>query len=187
MSTNGAILIDGAAVENVLPWLYQSYPEHQPRPLLLGTAYEALMDIGPILLDAPSGSALQRDWAGGVAELQHGIWLETTLPIDQLFSSLQRRLRIHSPDGREFWLRIADARPLRLAWKSGATWPAGFWHGASCLWLRSEQGPIKAWVNDTPELDCAPHEIGLKAQVVLDWPLLEALTQDMDSTKEAVV
>jgi hypothetical protein len=53
MSTNGAILIDGTAIENVLAWLYQSYPDHQPRPLLLDTPYEALMEIGPILLDAP--------------------------------------------------------------------------------------------------------------------------------------
>jgi hypothetical protein len=184
MTTNGVLLIDGAQIENALAWLYQHYPDHQPQPLLLETPYEALMEIGPILLDAPSGSALQRDWAGGVGGLQHGIWLETTQPVNQLFSSLQRRLRIHSPDGREFWLRIADARPLRLVWKAGATWPAGFWHGVSCLWLRNEQGPIKAWINDTPELDCAPRENGLNAQVVLDWPLLEALTQDMDSTKE---
>ncbi|MCJ8170470.1 DUF4123 domain-containing protein [Atopomonas sediminilitoris] len=184
MNTSAAMLIDGTAIENVLPWLYQHYPEHQPRPLLLETPYEALMDIGPILLGAPAGSALHRDWAAGLAELQQGLWLETTLPIDQLCASLQRRLRIHSPDGREFWLRLADARPLRLAWKAGATWPPGFWHGISGVWLRNEQGPLKAWGNDAPDLDCAPHENGLKAQVVLDWPLLEALTQDMDSTKE---
>lgn len=187
MSNSGAILIDGAAIENVLAWLYQNYPDHQPRPLLLDTPYEALMGIGPIMLDAPPGSALQRDWAAGLAGLQHGLWLETTQPVDQLFASLQRRLRIHSPDGREFWLRIADARPLRLAWKNGAAWPTGFWHGVSCLWLRDQQGPMKAWINDTPELDSAPHENGLNAQVILDWPLLEALTQDMDSSKEAVV
>lgn len=184
MTTSGALLIDGATIENVLAWLYQHYPDHQPRPLLLETPYEALMDIGPILLDAPEGSALHRDWTGGIADLQQGIWLETILPIDQLFSSLQRRLRIHSPDGREFWLRIADARPLHLAWKTGATWPTGFWHGVSCLWLRNERGVIRTWINDTPEHDCAPRDNGLEAQVVLDWPLLEALTQDMDSSKE---
>jgi hypothetical protein len=187
MNTSGAILIDGAAIENVLAWLYQHYPDHQPRPLLLDTPYEALMEIGPILLDAPSGSALQRDWTAGLADLQHSIWLETTLPIEQVFSSLQRRLRVHAPDGREFWLRLADARPLRLAWKAGATWPPGFWHGISGLWLRNERDPIKTWINDTPELDCAPRENGLKAQVILDWPLLEALTQDMDSLEETAV
>lgn len=184
MITSGAILIDGAIVENALAWLYQNYPEHQPYPLLFETPYEALIDIGPILLYAPSGSALHRDWAAGLAGLQQGLWLETTLPVEKVFASLQQRIRIRAPDGREFWLRLADARPLRLAWKAGAAWPSGFWHGISGVWLHDEMGPTKAWINEAPDLNCTSFENGLKTQAILDWPLLEALTLDMKCPEE---
>ncbi|MNJ63002.1 hypothetical protein D3C77_588630 [compost metagenome] len=69
---------------------------------------------------------------------------------------------------------MADARPLRLAWHAEAQWPEGFWPGIACLWLRNEGGPFPAWVNEDPSRDCAAPN----ARIVLDWPLLDALTQE---------
>ena len=182
MSAYGAILIDGAAFNNALAWLYQNYPNHQPRSLLAATPYQALKAVGPILVDAPAGSALQRDWLAGADRLRDAVWMEAQIPINELSAALQRRLRILSPDGREFWLRLADGRPLRRAWEAGAQWPAGFWHGISSVWLY-DNCPVQAWRNLEPELDCAPKPQGLQAQLTLDWPLLEALTQDVGPEK----
>lgn len=185
-SQGGAVLIDGAQFDQALVWLYQQYSSHQPMPLLSTTPYAPLAEVGPILLEAPLGSPLHRDWWRGDEAFQHAVWLDIELPIGQVFTSLQRRLRVRSPDGREFWLRMADARPLRHAWLAGANWPDGFWHGVRGLWLRHDSAAVCAWHNPAPEWDCVPTGIGSNAQATLDWPLLEALTTDMDSPQEAV-
>lgn len=183
----GALLIDGASRDHLLAWLYQNYPSHQPLPLLFETPYAALMETAPILIDAPRNCALHNDWNQGVETLRNAVWLQTRLPTDQLFKILQRRLRVRSPDGREFWLRMADARPLLQAWKANAVWPPGFWHGIDSLWLQDTNGPVLAWHNDQPELDSVAVAPALEAPTVLDWPLLEALTLETDRPEEAAV
>jgi len=186
MTNSGALLFDGASRKKALAWLSQTYPEHSLRPLLQGTAYKALADIGPILLDADQGSALHVAWLQGSPDLQHAVWLKTRVKLDQLHTSLIRRLRIRSPDGREFWLRLADARPLLNAWRAGSQWPSGFWHGVEEIWLQGSSGPLKAWDNASPELDATRPSQSIDAQITLDWPLLVALAQDTDSTPETV-
>ena len=102
---NGAILLDGARYESATAWLYQCFPSHQPRPLLLGTAYEPIADAGPILLDAPVGSMAYDAWRHGT-EIKDGLWLESDASMDDLQHILQRRLRIFTPEHRELWLRL---------------------------------------------------------------------------------
>lgn len=187
MTSAGALLFDGASRKKALVWLSQTYPEHSLRPLLHGTEYKALADIGPILLDAEEGSALHNAWLQGASDLQHAVWLKTEVALDQLRISLMRRLRILSPDGREFWLRLADARPLLKAWQAQVQWPAGFWYGITEIWLRNQDEPFNAWSNDAPEFDCTIATRDINAQITLDWPLLEALAQDKESTPEAAV
>ena len=177
MNSNGALLFDGASRRQALIWLASEYPQHSLFPLLQGTAYAALADIGPILLDADPDSPLPTAWSQGQPGLQHSVWLRTCLQPDDLASSLRRRLRVRSPDGREFWLRLADARPLLNAWQTGQRWPTGFWHGVIEVWLGSANGPLQAWQNDTPEQDGTTPASTLNAQVRLDWPLLSALAQ----------
>ncbi|KKN94044.1 hypothetical protein LCGC14_0193080 [marine sediment metagenome] len=180
----GAILIDGAGLDNAFGWLYKNYPSHQPRPLLFDIPYVSLMHLGPILIDASEGSALYLAWTQGAEGLRNSVWLETIQPIDQIFSSLQQRLQVRSPDGRTLWLRMADARPLRKAWEVGAEWPAGFWYGISSVWLLSDGEPRLAWINEEPGLDCAPRADSANKQIMLDWPLLEALAQGTDNLEE---
>jgi hypothetical protein len=187
MTNTGALLFDGASRKKALVWLSQTYPEHSLRPLLHGTAYQALADIGPILLDAEEGSALHTAWLQGSPDLQHAVWLRTEVSLDRLRTSLMQRLRILSPDGREFWLRLADARPLLNAWQAQVQWPAGFWYGITEIWLRDRDGPFSAWSNEAPERDCSIATQDINAQIILDWPLLQALAQDKESTPEAAV
>lgn len=183
-TNHGALLIDGASHDHILAWLYQHYPSHQPLPLLLETPYAVLQDLGPILIDAPRHSPLYDGWNSGVIELRYGVWLETRLPTDQLFHSLQQRLQVRSPDSRTFWLRLGDARPLLRAWKAGAQWPQGFWHGIGALWMHDEQGPIRTWRNEQPELDLVTLSDTFTAHITLGWPLLDALTQEPEPSQE---
>src|SRR5690606_12108757 len=157
----------------------------EPRLLLRHTAYEGIAEFGPVLVQADEGSPLYSAWWQGQADLLSAVWLESTMPAERLLKVLQRRLRIHAPDGREFWLRLGDTAPLRKAWLGGAQWPADFWHGVSAVWLQHDGALIPAWPNQNPEVDCAPTDSGLAAQITLDWPLLEALTLTKDSDKEA--
>src|SRR3546814_10398262 len=73
---NGAILLDGARYENATAWLYQTFPSHQPWPLLLNTPYEAIAEAGPILLDAPMGSPAYEAWKHG-SGVKDSVWLES--------------------------------------------------------------------------------------------------------------
>lgn len=181
---NGALLLDGARYESATAWLYQSFPNHQPLPLLLGTAYEPIADAGPILLSAPMDSPAYEAWLHG-SEIKDGVWLESDASVDELQGILQRRLRIFTPDHRELWLRLGDARPLYLAWQRGAKWPEGFWHKISRVWFQRKGVAFCAWLNEQPEKDTAPADLGVTAQLALDWPLLEALANPDDTAQDA--
>lgn len=181
----GFLLFDGASRKQALAWLCQTFPEHSPLPLLLGTPYSSLAEIGPILLNANAGSALHDAWYQGGSELQHAVWLKSDFALHDLRATLQRRLRILSPDGREFWLRLADGRPLRNAWRADAQWPVGFWHGVREVWLHDGGTPLLAWSNPSPERDETIASEPLAAQITLDWPLLEALAHSETTLQEA--
>lgn len=181
---NGALLLDGARHEHATAWLYQHLPGHQPWPLLAGTAYESIADAGPILLEAPLGSPPYEAWKHG-NEIHDGVWLESDASITTLYRTLQRRLRIFSPDQRELWLRLGDGRPLLHAWKSGTQWPEGFWHCIEGVWLRSGGSAFCAWRNECPQHDLAAGDLGLSAQLTLDWPLLRALANQDDIAQDA--
>lgn len=185
MIGRGFLLFDGASHKQALAWLCQTFPEHSPRPLLQGTAYEALAELGPILLEANAGSTLHEAWAQGRDELLTAVWLKSDFALPDLRNALQRRLRIFSPDGREFWLRLADGRPLLNAWRVHTHWPNGFWHGVQQVWLRDHDAPVLAWSNVYPELDTTRPQNTLDAQITLDWPLLEALAQHEPHLQDA--
>ncbi len=185
MKETGALLFDGASRKKALIWLSQHYPEHSLNPLLQGTEFEALRDVGPILLDADEGSPLHIGWSQGAPELKHSLWLKTSASQSELYASLQRRLRVFSPDRREFWLRLADARPMLNAWHAHAQWPNGFWYGVCEVWLYGQSGPFKVWENHTTHYDCTTATQGISAQIMLDWPLLEALAQSEPTSQEA--
>lgn len=187
MASTGVLLFDGASRKRALVWLSKTYPEHSLSPLLYGTQFEALGDVGPILLDADEGSLLQKAWFQGSPDLQYAVWLKTEKGLPELYTSLRRRLRVYSPDGREFWLRLADSRPLLRASEAKVQWPEGFWHGVSEVWLQRHGRAFKAWENQTPEHDCTCSAEDINAQITLEWPLLEALAQESESSQEAAL
>lgn len=187
MTQTGALLFDGASRKKALIWLSQTYPAQSASPLLYGTPFEALGDVGPILLDADEGSPVHQAWLRGSADLQHAVWLKTCASQNALYTSLSHRLRILSPDGREFWLRLADARPMLRAWQASTKWPEGFWFGVKEVWLHDQRHAFMAWKNEAPEYDCAVTVEGVKKPVMLDWPLLEALAEENTSPQGATL
>lgn len=182
-ANRGVLLVDGARYEEAFTWLYERYAEHSILPLLSGTDYEPIAEAGPILIDAPQGSTPHHAWRSGT-DMQSAIWLESERSAEELWAMLQRRLRILAPDGREYWLRIADAQPLYQAWSDGAQWPDGFWHGVERVWLLHQGNIFCAWHNRSPQHDAAPLNTGIDAQLTLDWPLLEALARTAETTQE---
>lgn len=179
----GALLIDGARYDSAFTWLYEHYGEHSILPLLSNTAYEVVAEAGPILIDARKGSKAHNAWLNG-SDMQSAMWLESTASTEELWAILQRRLRILAPDGRQYWLRVADASPLQQAWSSGAQWPEGFWYRIERVWLQHEGQTFCAWHNQNPQHDAAPLNTGIDAQLTLDWPLLEALTRSAETTQD---
>lgn len=182
----GALLFDGASQRNALVWLSQTYPEHSLSPLLFGTPYDALADVGPILLEADQGSRLHSDWLQGSAVLENAVWLSTAVGQNSLYDSMQRRLRVRSPDGREYWLRLADARSLINVWQAQALWPEGFWPGIREIWARYQRRACKIWKNPSPMNDCSNTVDDMAGQITLDWPLLEALACNNEAAQEVV-
>jgi|SRR5450830_121474 len=176
MTHPGFLLIEGVCFDAARAWFRQHYPGHQAVSLLANTPYSSIADAGPFLLEALPGSPLRFDWWQGDSTLGRGIWLSSRLTPAKLFVSLQRRLKVHGAQGREYWLRLGDAGALRRTWESHAPWPAGFWHGVDSVWLRHQGAPLCAWKNTAPEQDAAPANIGLAAQIVLPDALLCALS-----------
>lgn len=173
---SGALLMDGAAFDDAVKWIYREYTDVTPLLLLRGTDYEPIADAGTILVEAAIGSAIHRHWLSGTNEMANAVWLEIRAPIQTLFSSLQRRLRVLAPDGREFWLRLGMGASLCQAWREREQWPDGFWFGVDSVWLHHAGAVHCAWNNLAPEHDCTrPTANPLQAQIVLGWPLLQAL------------
>ena len=172
---NGFLLLDGAQYDDAFDWLNEHYGPDNPRPLLKGTAYEAIAGAGPFLLDASLGCASHAAWWGG-HDLQRGVWLASPESAQHLLQVLQRRLRILDEQQREFWLRLADGPVLDRARLAGAQWPAGFWSGVGSVWLRCDGVAVCAWTNEMPTRDCALADSGLAAQITLPDALLQALS-----------
>ncbi|MBB4866915.1 hypothetical protein HNP46_005823 [Pseudomonas nitritireducens] len=174
---SGALVLDGAAFDDVTRWVYEHYSDVTPLLLLRGTDYEPIAESGPVLIGTSPGSPIHRHWQSGANGLSDAVWLESAMPTSVLFASLQRRLRVLAPDGREFWLRLGLAGPLRHAWLAGRQWPDGFWYGVTRVWLHHRGDAHCAWNNPRPQFDCTGPVVNpLEAQVSLDWPLLQALS-----------
>ncbi|KIH84940.1 DUF4123 domain-containing protein [Pseudomonas batumici] len=180
MNHPGFLLIEGTCFRAAKAWFRQHYPTHQPVSLLINTPYVAIADAGPFLLEALPGSPIRLDWWQGDSPLGRGVWLSSRLSPAKLLLSLQRRLKVQAPLGREYWLRLGDAGALLRTWELQTPWPTGFWHGIDSVWLHRHGTPLCAWQNSAPEQDAAPVNAGFEAQIVLPDALLCALSGESE-------
>lgn len=176
MRGQGFLFVDGLLIDPAMAWCFQYLPECEPPlPLLRGTAYDEIADLGPLLIPVRPGDQADRVWQQADNPLYLGVWLESRLDLLSMRAILQRRLQVRDPNGQPYWLRAYDARALARVRHAGLAFPQGFWHGIDAVWLPRQSGPFLAWANPAPDVDIAPRDLGIAPQITLDWPLLHAL------------
>lgn len=172
----GFLFVDGMLIEPAMTWCFQFLPECEPPlPLLRGTAYDGMAELGPLLIPVRPGDQADRVWQQPDNPLHLGVWLESRLDLLAMQMVLRRRLQVLNPAGHPYWLRLYDARTLRRVHQAGLVFPRGFWHGVDTVWLPRQNGPFLAWANPHPDDDAAPRDLDIAPQITLDWPLLHAL------------
>ncbi|WP_443190163.1 DUF4123 domain-containing protein [Pseudomonas indica] len=172
----GYLFVDGLLIEPAMAWCFQYLPECQPpMPLLRGTAYDGMAELGPLLIPVRPGDQADHLWQQADGPLHSAVWLESRLDLFAMQTILLRRLQVRDPKGKPYWLRFYDAYALSRAHQAGLEFPRGFWHGIDAVWLPRDTGPILAWANPHPDDDAAPGDLGVAPQITLDWPLLQAL------------
>ena len=132
------LLFDGVLRKDLLLWLYQQEEALEIAPLYLGTRWEELKDIGPVLVQL-------QDTAGLLAEYESQInlhsvcsMLTSTQPIEAVSAHLQQFIQVTDPQGSNSLLRFADPlvlqhwlssySPQALAWILG---PVDVWSVAT--------------------------------------------------------
>lgn len=172
----GFLFVDGLLIEPAMSWCFQYLPKCEPPlPLLRGTAYDGMVELGPLLIPVRPGAQAERLWQQADNPLHLAVWLESRLDLFAMQAILQRRLQVRAPGGQSYWLRAYDARALARVHQAGLAFPQGFWHGIDAVWLPRASAPFLAWANPAPDLDIAPRDLGVAPQITLDWPLLHAL------------
>lgn len=145
MRANGYLVFDGCWVERALRWSYTQLPDHQALPVLLGTDYHALKELGPIVIPVSRGDAADSLWQANNSLIKHGVWLETALSPNAILDFMQARLQVADPSGRSYWLRLTDSRPLLRVFQADMRWPEDFWDGIDAVWSNTEDGPVQVW------------------------------------------
>jgi len=181
---SGYLLIEGACFDEAQPWFAKHYPTHRAIALLINTPYAAIANAGPFMVQATLGSPLHIDWWQDDPMLSRGIWLDTPLAPEKLFTALQRRLKVRSSQGQEYWLRLGDAAALTRVWQVKFPWPEGFWHGIDSVWTQHKNEPLCLWQNPSPDQDAAPDNTGLQAQIILPNALFRALSDPKENTDD---
>lgn len=132
----GVLIVDAALCEQGFRELYTRFQNHQLDPLLLLTDYQALAELGPVMITGQPLEELWTSWQRHWQELpclQYAIWLEMDMDSNATRDWLLARLKVRFAQGREYWMRWGDSRPLGRAFSSSQLWPKGFWHGVESV------------------------------------------------------
>lgn len=145
MRSDGYLLYDGCWLDRSLSWHYTNLPDHEPFPILLGTDYHTLAELGPVMVPAKVGDAADLLWRNPDSPIHNGVWLESKLSPLAILSFIQSRLQVSDSHKQSYWVRLADSRPLRRVFDSSKHWPDGFWDGIDAVWLSNGKNPLEAW------------------------------------------
>lgn len=105
------LLLDGAQIDDLLAQLYRLEDNPSPHLLYRGTLYEALADIGPILVELVPGSRLEAHFTEHW-QATAGVWLQSAASTQELVEHL-RSLVHASVQGVTVLLRYYDPRVMR--------------------------------------------------------------------------
>lgn len=106
------LLLDGAQIDNLLRQIYQLYEFPECHVLYLGTRYQPLSDVGPVLTRLIPNSRLEQHF---FEHWQHtaGIWLESDASEPELVEHLRSLVHAGLRSGVTVLLRYYDPRILR--------------------------------------------------------------------------
>lgn len=107
------LLLDGAQIDGLIARLYALEDAPAVHPLYLQTVYEALADVGPMLVLLNPNSELaqvfNQQW-----RLTAGVWLESDAQEDELVEHLRSLIHARIDDSLTVLLRYYDPRIMRL-------------------------------------------------------------------------
>lgn len=147
MPQQGVLLLDAALCEQGFKELYSELKDHQLDPLLFQTPYQALVELGPVIVSNQHSQALWSFWQAHWQEavwLEHAVWLDTSLSIEALREWLLSRLMIQSENGLDYWMRWGDSRAINRACLAHCYWPKKYWEHIDNIRFLS-QGKTAVW------------------------------------------
>ena len=143
----GVLLLDAALCEQGFRELYSIFQDHQLDPLLFQTPYQALAELGPVIVSNQHIQTLLSYWQAHWQEsvwLEHAVWLETTLSSDDVRKWLLARLQITSKSGLNYWMRWGDCRAISRTCLEHGHWPKAFWENIDKVRFFN-QGQAESW------------------------------------------
>lgn len=107
-SKNGYLLFNAVRTENLLPRLYQWNPGIDSYPLYIGTRFNALLDVSPVVvgLDGPHDPVLQ-PFLENAAKVW-GLLLFSNADLKTLFEHLRWLVSVDEPVGKATLLNLSD-------------------------------------------------------------------------------
>lgn len=103
------LLLDGAQIDNLMMQIYQLDESPESHALYLGTRYQALSDVGPVLARVVSGSRLEQHFVKHW-QATAGIWLESDASESELVEHLRSLVHAGLRSGVTVLLRYHDPR-----------------------------------------------------------------------------
>lgn len=106
------LLIDGMLRPDAIKQLYQLNEPLDIAPLYLGTRWSKIVDMGPVLVQLPSQSALVREWHGNAAQRIDACIFHSSASLKVVAAHLRQYINPDDYLGNSSLLRFAD--PLVL-------------------------------------------------------------------------
>ncbi|SDR80496.1 protein of unknown function [Halopseudomonas litoralis] len=111
-STQAYLLLDGAQMDNLLVQIYQLEDTPEIHLLYQNTHYQALAEVGPLLIKLSTGSRLEQHF------MEHwqasaGLWLETDAGESELVEHLRSLVHVGIGSDVTVLLRYHDPRIMR--------------------------------------------------------------------------
>lgn len=128
------LLFDGVLRKDLLPWIYEQEEALEIVPLYLGTRWEELKDIGPVLVQLQDTAGLLAAYESQTELHSVCSMLTSTQPIEILSAHLQQFIQVTDTLGSNSLLRYAD--PLVLQHWLGSYSPQAL------AWIL---GPVDEW------------------------------------------
>ena len=108
------IILDAARVEQMPAQLFELEDDPEYLSLFFDTPQAELIDVAPYLVKVEMDSRLLAWMLDEGWGKSWGIFISTTLELEELFEHLRKFLKVKEPEGEELFFRFYDPRVLRI-------------------------------------------------------------------------